>query len=166
MVEKRIEIIAGRPSSGKTLLASQICREGVNKRRSILYFSLELTVDYIRKNFGIPNEVSIIDDPNLNWLTMKKIIQDYQPDDAIIDYLQLLNNFTEDHINHIIKSFQEKNIESNLYLLSQVSAFSEYDSKAITHKNLLHSNIDKTINNIVLTTLSKFTKQINIVDLS
>jgi len=57
MIKNEIEIIAGRPSSGKTLLVSQICRDNIKSNQPILYFSIELSKSHLSQNYAIPKEV-------------------------------------------------------------------------------------------------------------
>ena len=135
-----VEIIAGRPSSGKTLLASQICRDSIINKKTIIYFSLELSKKYLTENFAIPKEVLILDESNYYWPDIKEIILSEKPNITIIDYLQLINNISPNLINQIIDDFNKHLICGKLFILSQISR------KKISHKkNHAHMNMHKSI---------------------
>jgi replicative DNA helicase len=161
MHKNHVEIIAGRPSTGKTLLASQICRENVNYNRSILYFSLELATEYLIKRFGIPKEVLIIDDPNLDWKDIRDIIIEYQPDETIIDYLQLVQHNNSNLINIIIEEHNNFTFNNYLYILSQVALNSIVESRKFNQRGLLKANIEMLSKKISFTALTKTRYQLH-----
>jgi replicative DNA helicase len=160
MHENQVEIIAGRPSTGKTLLASQICRENVSCNLSTLYFSLELTVSYITERFGIPKEVIIIDDPNLTWQNIKDIILKYKPNCTIIDYLQLIKNNTSNLINEIIQDHQNFTFNNKMVVLSQISQADTSLDKMQIHGKLHNSNLSIYQKDVTFTALYRNTYKI------
>jgi len=74
MMEKHIQIIAGRPSSGKTLLSSQYCRTAIIDGKSVLFFSLEQSKQRLQQLYGIPKMVEVIENTKS---FMEKYISDY-----------------------------------------------------------------------------------------
>ena len=98
---KRVEIIAGRPNSGKTLAAIHLCRQCVLKKKSVLYFAIELSEKYLVENFNIPRHVKVIDDPRLELSDIAKLIEKIRPHVTVIDYLQLIHQYNENIVNDL-----------------------------------------------------------------
>lgn len=157
MDNKRVEIIAGRPSSGKTLLASQICREGINEKKSVLYFSLELPASYLAQTFGLPAQVEIIDDPETDWPGILQHIKRFRPAITIIDYIQLLGGHSEQTIDKIIEDHSNFSFDLKIVILSQLSCSTDQLGTMPTHLDLHKAKITSVLNRTLFTALKKST---------
>lgn len=160
MNRTEVEIIAGRPGSGKTLLASHMCRQLVNENKSVLYFSLELPAMYLARVFGLPAEAAIIDDPNIAWPTIVKCIEKTKPDLTIIDYLQLILKNKENLINQIIKEHSALGFEHRLVVLSQLSCSAEINATMPNHLDMHKARLTSNPQNTVFTILKKDTHKL------
>jgi len=161
MQNSNIEIVAGRPSSGKTLLASQLCRNSVNSHESVLYISLELSSNNLKVNFGIGEGIDVIDDPNLDWGVMKNIIIKNNPKLCIIDYLQLIKGCNNELINNIVRDFATLDVDTKLVILSQISRRVGEDSRLLIPEDMHMSTITSTMTNILFTALNKTSSPIS-----
>ena len=161
MQNSNIEIIAGRPSSGKTLLASQFCRNCVNSHASVFYISLEMSSKNLKANFGIGEGIDIIDDQNLDWEAIKNIIIKSNPKLCIIDYLQLIKGCHNELINNIARDFVTLGVDTKLVILSQISRRVDEDSRLPIPEDMHMSTITSAMTNILFTALNKTSSPIS-----
>ena len=150
-----IEIIAGRPGSGKTLLATQICRSYVNNKSTVVYFSIELSSKYLLEKFGIPKEVNIVDNHRNDWNKIKKSIITLAPELCIIDYLQLVKDFESSLLGIIIDDIQKLKINTKIIILSQVSKITEEEGRLPMPEDIHMSSIPPGKTNIKFISLAK-----------
>lgn len=120
-MDKRIEIIIGRPSTGKTLLATHLCRNAALNRKKFIYYSLELNKNTIVHEFGLLDKSGMIDDSvQTNLTDIIKSIIERRPDICVIDYLQLLKGYNENSLETIIHRFNSiENNQTQLIILAQ-----------------------------------------------
>jgi archaellum biogenesis ATPase FlaH len=157
MHKTEVEILAGRPGSGKTLMASHMCRQWVNENKSVLYISLELSASYLERVFGLPAKVSIIDDPEISWPTIGKCIEKTKPDLTIIDYLQLILLNRDNLINQIIKDNSAFKFDHKLVVLSQLSCNVDISAAMPNHLDMHKAKLTSNPHNTVFTILKKDT---------
>ena len=119
-MDKRIEIVIGRPSSGKTLLATHKCRCLTLNQQKALYHSLEIDSEMLTKIFALSKETKIIDSIPISWMDIRHSIITEKPDLCVIDYLQLLKGYNQYTLQEIVSDFNSlDNSHSRLLILSQ-----------------------------------------------
>jgi len=121
MMEKHIQIIAGRPSSGKTLLSSQYCRTAIIDGKSVLFFSLEQSKQRLQQLYGIPKMVEVIETPSLSWKNILAIIAIKKPNLCIVDYLQIVTDCKKTDLLKLHETIFKNNQNMSIVILSQVS---------------------------------------------
>ena len=153
-----IEIVVGRPSSGKTLLATHLCRIAERDNQSAIYFAIEVSEKYIKEIYGVSENVEVVDTPNIDWKTIRNIIAQKKPALCVIDYIQLMNGFNENSLNNIIEDFAgEKNNNTKLVILSQCVCEVEKEQRLPLPKDIIGTNMLKTNTEVRVTSIGKIT---------
>lgn len=89
--------IAIRPDLGHHALISKCVRDDISLDKKVLYFSLELNKDLMTKRIGIENNdnLLVVDNPIKNLNDMVDIINEFNPNLIVVDYLHLLPDADE-----------------------------------------------------------------------
>lgn len=106
--------IAIRPDLGHHALISKCVRDDISLDKKVLYFSLELNKDLMTKRIGIEdNENLLVVDKTIKDLNaMVDIINEFNPNLIVVDYLHLLPDTDE-----AIKLLKNVSIEKNIPII-------------------------------------------------
>jgi len=113
-------VIAGRPSSGKTLWAVQHARKAMLEKRAVVFFELEVSEEFLRQRYGLPESARVLDRSDPSTHDIAVLIERYRPDVCIVDYVQLLSDWNEDCLFRLQEHAARYNVE--LVATSQVRA--------------------------------------------
>lgn len=130
-----LAVIAGRPGTGKTALALQIAARNAESGRSVLFFSLEMSGEQVRKRmetqgFAAPaDRLRIVDKPRVSVDEIVKTLDEVGGADAVVvDYLQLLQTEQGRAVTELKRLAEERNIP--VILMSQLARSAEEDGES------------------------------------
>lgn len=155
MTKRKIQIIAGRPSSGKTLYATHISRISAIQLKTVIYFSFERTSDSLRRLYGIQEEVEVVDIPSLTWEDIKAQISGKDYDLCVVDYLQLLQGYNSGLLNVIVEEFEGMSKLAELIILAQVSVGVESESRLPCAGDIFNASKISKLDRVIFTGIGK-----------
>lgn len=149
--------IAIRPDLGHHALISKCVRDDISLDKKVLYFSLELNKDLMTKRIDIEdNENLLVVDKTIKDLNaMVDIINEFNPNLIVVDYLHLLPD-TDEAIKLLKNVSIEKNIPIIVFSYISDSLNKDLDfttlslEEFITHNSKLELVIEESDKFIVL----------------
>lgn len=131
----KLLILSSRPGMGKTTFAVNIIKDiAINKKLPTLFFSLEMSKETAAKRImcnetesqksktAISTNIYIEDTPNISIEDISKITKALKEEKdirlVIIDYLQLICNYSKEEKSKILCTLQTLSTELNIPILA------------------------------------------------